>query len=103
MITLEPVGVVVGGRTAATDDDWGDVEAVIRLEAARFTSESVAGLGDFSHIVVVFQFHLVKESQVVSGSRHPRGNPEWPAVGVFAQRARHGPTGWACRRARSST
>lgn len=91
VISLAPVGVVVGGRREAIDDDWGGVEAVIRLDAARFGPEVVAGLEEFSHLCVVFQFHLVAEADVVSGSRHPRGNPAWPLVGMFAQRAKMRP------------
>ncbi len=91
VIALEPVGFVVGGRSEATDDDWGDVEAVIRLDAAQFGPDAVAGLTDFSHLVVVFQFHLVDPSDVQSGARRPRGNPDWPEVGMFAQRARMRP------------
>ena len=91
VIALEPVGVVLGGRSEAVDDDWGGVEAVIRLDATRFGNDAVTGLGDFSHLVVVFQFHLVGESEVQTGSRRPRGNPDWPVVGMFAQRARMRP------------
>ena len=89
-ITLTPVGVVVGGRTEPIDDDWGGVEAVIRLDD-RFGIDAVAGLHAFSHLCVVFHFHLVAESDVVTGARHPRSNPEWPEVGMFAQRARMRP------------
>src|SRR5580658_6109712 len=81
VIALEPVGVVVGGRTAAIDDDWGAVGALIRLDPGRFGPDAVAGLEDFSHLIVVFQFHLVAESEVQSGARRPRGNPDWPEVG----------------------
>jgi tRNA-Thr(GGU) m(6)t(6)A37 methyltransferase TsaA len=91
MIELSPVGMVVGGRTEAIDDDWGGVEAVIRLDATRFDTSAVAGLPDFSHVIVVFQFHLVAESAVQTGARHPRGNPDWPEVGMFAQRAKMRP------------
>lgn len=91
MIALEPVGVVLGGRTDAVDDDWGGVEAVIRLDGARFGVDAVAGLAEFSHLVVVFLFHLVDESEVQTGSRRPRGNPVWPEVGMFAQRAKMRP------------
>jgi tRNA-Thr(GGU) m(6)t(6)A37 methyltransferase TsaA len=91
VITLEPIGVVRGGRVEPIDDHWGSVEAVIRLDADRFGPESVAGLDAFSHVCVIFQFHLVAESAVVTGSRHPRGNTEWPAVGMFAQRAKMRP------------
>ncbi len=91
MIALEPVGVVVGGRADAVDDDWGAVEAVIRLDGTRFGIDAVAGLADFSHLVVVFQFHLVGEADVQTGARRPRGNPDWPEVGMFAQRAKMRP------------
>ena len=91
MISLEPIGVVVGGRTALDDDDWGAVESVIRLDGDRFAPDVVAGLDAFSHLCVVFQFHLVDEADIVSGARHPRGNPDWPKVGMFAQRAKMRP------------
>jgi tRNA (adenine37-N6)-methyltransferase len=91
MIVLDPIGVVVGGRTAPIDDDWGAVESVIRLERTRFEDDAVAGLESFSHLCVVFQFHLVEEADVVTGARHPRGNPNWPRVGMFAQRAKMRP------------
>ena len=83
---------VVGGRTEPVDDDWGAVEAVIRLDRARFGPDAVAGLDAFSHLVVVFQFHLVDPAEVQSGACRPRGNLEWPEVGgMFAQRARMRP------------
>jgi tRNA-Thr(GGU) m(6)t(6)A37 methyltransferase TsaA len=91
VIALEPIGVVVGGRTEPIDDNWGAVESVIRLDPTRFEADAVAGLDAFSHVCVVFHFHLVEESDVVTGARHPRGNPNWPQVGMFAQRAKMRP------------
>jgi tRNA (adenine37-N6)-methyltransferase len=91
VVTLDPVGFVVGGRSEPVDDDWGAVEAVIRLDRRRFGPDAVAGLDAFSHLCVVFQFHLVAEADVVAGARHPRGNPDWPRVGMFAQRAKMRP------------
>ena len=88
MIALAPVGFVMGGRSEAVDDDWGGVEAVIRLDGTQFGPDAVAGLDAFSHLVVVFQFHLVDPADVQSGARRPRGNPDWPEVGMFAQRAK---------------
>jgi tRNA-Thr(GGU) m(6)t(6)A37 methyltransferase TsaA len=91
VIALEPIGVVVGGRTEPIDDNWGAVESVIRLDPTRFEADAVAGIDAFSHVCVVFHFHLVEESDVVTGARHPRGNPNWPQVGMFAQRAKMRP------------
>jgi tRNA (adenine37-N6)-methyltransferase len=90
VISLEPIGTVVGGRREAIDDNWGSVEAIIRL-ADRFGTDAVAGLDAFSHLCVVFQFHLVDAGDVVTGARHPRGNRKWAKVGMFAQRAKMRP------------
>ena len=89
-LTFQPVATVVGGRTTPTDDDWGAVEATIRLDA-RFPVDALAGLDAFSHLQVVFVFDRVDPEAVVVGARHPRNNPDWPAVGIFAQRAKGRP------------
>lgn len=86
-ITLEPVAVVVGGRTVPTDDQWGAERCVLLLDE-RFGPDSIAGLEEFSHLDVVYLFHLVEESDVVTGARRPRGREDWPEVGIFAQRGR---------------
>lgn len=90
-VTIEPVGRVTSGRAEVRDDHWGGVEAVIRLDPERFGPEALAGLGDFSHIEVVFHFHLVPEERIETGARHPRGREDWPLVGIFAQRGKNRP------------
>lgn len=89
-IPCKPVAAVVGGRTEILDDNWGDVTAIIRLDNA-FTSDSLAGLEDFSHVEVVFSFDRVPEDKVETGARHPRGRADWPLVGIFAQRGKNRP------------
>jgi tRNA-Thr(GGU) m(6)t(6)A37 methyltransferase TsaA len=86
-VTLEPVALVVGGRSDPTDDRWAAERCVIELDG-RFGADSIAGLSEFSHLDVVFLFHLVDESDVVTGARRPRGRADWPEVGIFAQRGR---------------
>ena len=90
-IEVRPIGVVRSPRVEATDDDWGAVAATIELDAERFTPDLVAGLDGFSHVEVVFVFHGVDEDAVTLGARHPRGNTDWPAVGILAQRAKARP------------
>ena len=90
MITLNPIGVVRSARTDTNDDNWGGVESVIELRAD-LPAESLAGLEDFSHAEIVFVFDRIDESSVVTGIRHPRNNPEWPKVGIFAQRGKARP------------
>lgn len=86
-----PVGVVRGGRTKPKDDNWGGVGAVIAMDPERFGPESVAGLDGFSHLEVVYVFHLARVEHVTTGARHPRGRTEWPLVGIFAQRGKDRP------------
>jgi tRNA-Thr(GGU) m(6)t(6)A37 methyltransferase TsaA len=88
---MRPIGSVDSPRTEAIDDDWGDVESTIRLDASRFTSDVLAGLDDFSHLDIVYFFDRVDESQINLGSRHPRNRSDWPLVGIFAQRAKARP------------
>jgi tRNA (Thr-GGU) A37 N-methylase len=88
---IVPIGVVIGGRQAATDDHWGSVEATIELDGARLETEATAGLGDFSHIEVVFLFDRVAVHDITWGARRPRGRADWPAVGILAQRAKSRP------------
>jgi tRNA (adenine37-N6)-methyltransferase len=87
---IEAIGHVVGGRASRLDDDWDNEVAVIRL-ADRFGPESLAGLDEFSHVEVVFRFHGIADDEVTTDARHPRNNPAWPKVGVFAQRASRRP------------
>ncbi|BCJ44135.1 hypothetical protein GCM10010168_09480 [Actinoplanes ianthinogenes] len=90
-VTAQPVAHVVGGREEVFDDAWDGVEAVIRLDGSRFGPEALYGLADFSHLEVVFQFDRVPLSKIETGARHPRGNTEWPLVGIFAQRGKNRP------------
>ncbi|MFJ3173187.1 SAM-dependent methyltransferase [Streptomyces roseus] len=87
----EPVAVVVGGRAEVVDDDWGRETAVIRVDSGRFGPEALYGLADFSHLEVVYHFDRVPVEKIETGARHPRGNPDWPLVGIFAQRGKNRP------------
>ena len=88
---IEAVGHVRGGRTEATDDDWGPSRARIELDPARFGPEALFGLADFSHAEIIFLFDRVGPDEISIGARRPRGNPDWPLVGIFAQRGKGRP------------
>ena len=90
-VVLRPVGRVVSPRDDLSDDNWGDVPAVIRLDPARYGEEALYGLRDFTHLEVVFHFHRVPTEKIETGARHPRGNTDWPLVGIFAQRGKNRP------------
>jgi tRNA-Thr(GGU) m(6)t(6)A37 methyltransferase TsaA len=91
IVSARPVGRVIGGRREVLDDEWSAVRAVIRLDEERFGPEALYGLGEFSHLEVVFHFDRVPPEKIESGARHPRGNTDWPLVGIFAQRGKNRP------------
>ena len=90
MITIEPIGFVENSRTEAIDDNWDDILSVIELNS-EFTGSALHGLEAFSHAEILFHFHLAKDDSIERGARHQRGNPDWPKVGIFAQRGKDRP------------
>ena len=86
-ISLAPVARVHNSRLTTEDDDWGGLVSEIVLDPS-LPEESLDGLDAFSHAEIIFLFHLLEETEIVLGARHPRDNPDWPKVGIFAQRAR---------------
>lgn len=87
---VEPIGYVAANRRRPDDDYWGGARSCITLTEA-FTPQALAGLDEFSHVEVLFFFHHVEPSHVTAGARHPRNNPAWPLVGIFAQRGKSRP------------
>jgi tRNA-Thr(GGU) m(6)t(6)A37 methyltransferase TsaA len=87
---VQAIGFVEAVRPHAEDDFWGGEEACIAL-TEQFTAEALQGITDFSHVEVLFLFHQTEPSKIVIGARHPRNNPAWPAVGIFAQRGKNRP------------
>jgi tRNA-Thr(GGU) m(6)t(6)A37 methyltransferase TsaA len=89
-IILTPIAIVHNSRLALEDDNWGGVISEIVLEPA-FPVESLDGIEAFSHAEIVFSFHRARPEKTVSGARRPRGNPDYPSVGIFAQRNKDRP------------
>ena len=94
--TLTPIGVVRSDRRERIDDDWDARRSTIELDPS-FDPSCLDGLLDFSHAEILYLFDRVAEGTVERGARHPRGNPDWPRVGVFAQRAKDRPNVWPRR------
>jgi tRNA (adenine37-N6)-methyltransferase len=87
---VRPIGHVSAARNHAEDDFWGNEQARITL-IDELPAEALRGLDDFSHAEILFLFHNVEDSKVVTGARHPRNNKDWPAIGIFAQRGKNRP------------
>ena len=88
--SLEPVAFVASSRKQPLDDNW-DSETFDIVLTGRFDADALTGLSAFSHVEIIYVFHVVRSEDVVCGARHPRGNPSWPLTGIFAQRGRNRP------------
>jgi tRNA-Thr(GGU) m(6)t(6)A37 methyltransferase TsaA len=89
-IVVEPIGVVRSGRAEAKDDDWDSVPARIEM-VDTYPTESLDGIEEFSHAEIIYFLNRVAADSIARGLRHPRGNPAFPNVGIFAQRGRNRP------------
>jgi tRNA-Thr(GGU) m(6)t(6)A37 methyltransferase TsaA len=90
-IIMSPIGHVYSTRKEVTDDNWDTEDVYIELDSSRFSGEALAGLTDFSHAEVLFFMDQVDPAKVEMTARHPRGNKNWPSVGIFAQRGKNRP------------
>ncbi len=88
-ISLYPLAYVKNLRKEITDDNWGDVLSEITL-LDFIPPEAFAVIENFSHLEIIFYFDKVsKESLVFSG--RPRGNRDYPLMGIFCQRKKDRP------------
>ncbi|MFH0846759.1 MAG: tRNA (N6-threonylcarbamoyladenosine(37)-N6)-methyltransferase TrmO [Chloroflexota bacterium] len=88
-MNLEPIGVIKSPVKEQVDEGWGKVVSEIHIHK-QWTS-GLAGLDEFSHVIVLFYMHestFTAKSDLV---RRPQGRADMPMLGIFAQRAKHRP------------
>ncbi len=88
-ISLNPVAIVKNSRKDLSDDFWGAVVSEIEL-MPEIPADAFNGIDEFSHLEIIFHFDKADKSKIVF-SGHPRGNKDWPNVGIFAQRKKDRP------------
>jgi tRNA-Thr(GGU) m(6)t(6)A37 methyltransferase TsaA len=79
--SFTPIGVVRNG-VHERPEKWSDIYSEIHIK--KELQDGLDGLSEFSHVVVIFYFHL---SETALLKVHPRGNQDLPLVGVFSTRA----------------
>ncbi|MFI5370791.1 MAG: SAM-dependent methyltransferase [Candidatus Eisenbacteria bacterium] len=88
-IAVRVIARVRNGRTTTADADWGALESAIEMEPD--CAAGLAGLEQWSHVVVIFHMSLEPDPEPTTLVRRPRGRADMPLVGVFAQRGRMRP------------
>ncbi len=87
---IKPIAYVRNSRTEIKDDQWGSIVSEIEL-VDDLNGSSLDGIGDFSHLEIIFYFDKVADDKIQYEARHPRNNKEFPMVGIFAQRGKNRP------------
>jgi tRNA-Thr(GGU) m(6)t(6)A37 methyltransferase TsaA len=88
-IRMTPVAIVRNTRTEPGDDFWGGTISEIEL-ADGVASEAFDGIESFSHLEIIYHFNLIGDGKI-NYARRPRGNPDYPLMGIFAQRNKDRP------------
>ena len=90
MAQFEPVGIVRSDRVEMSAGHWANVES--RIEIDPLYVKGLAGLSEFSHVVVIFHLHKIPPFDPAKQiARNPRGMENLDPVGVFAQRTKFRP------------
>ena len=88
-ILLHPVAIVKNSRKEPIDDHWetivSEIELLDHIPTAAFDNISA-----FSHLEIIYYFDKVMKEQIVF-SGHPRGNKDYPMMGIFGQRKKDRP------------
>jgi len=94
-MTLEPIAMVKNDIKEMGRRDWDKVvsQLIVRPDFA----DALEGLKEFSHLIVLFWFHLSPAGENAAHKTHPQMRPDLPLVGVFATRSpvRPNPLGMA--------
>ena len=87
--SVRAIASVRNTRTEPIDDHWGVIVSEIELDN-EIPDEALLGIEDFSHLEIIYLFDKVEEDKIVLSGR-PRGNPDYPVYGIFAQRKKDRP------------
>jgi len=88
-LVLTPIGIVRNEVEEPVRGGWEEVTSEIVLDES--LAESLEGVEEFSHIIVVFWMHKAPAMERPVGKIHPRGRADLPLVGLFATRTPHRP------------
>src|SRR5205085_2081264 len=88
-LNIRPIGVVRNGVKAPRMDGWATVRSqiIVRDDLA----SALDGIEEYSHVIVVFAFDRVPESELRARVR-PRGDARIPEQGVLATRSQLRPS-----------
>ena len=84
-MVLEPIAMVKNNVKEMGRRDWDKV--VSQLIFRPDLEDALEGLKEFSHLIVLFWFHLSPAGESAAHKTHPQMRPDLPLVGVLATRS----------------
>ena len=84
-----PIGLVHNDVKAPIHEGWPEIVSEVELFPA--FEDALEGIGDFSHLQVLFWIHRVTVEQRLIRRLHPRDRAELPLMGVLATRSQYRP------------
>jgi len=84
-MTLEPIAIVKNDVKEMGRRDWN--REVSQIIVRPDLEDALEGLKEFSHLLVLFWFHLSPAGASSPHKTHPQMRPDLPLVGVFATRS----------------
>lgn len=88
-VTLTPIGIVRNNVSNPDRHGWSRVRS--RLVLLPDLAPALAGLEDFTHLIVVTWLDRVTDEERALLTVHPAGDPALPRRGVLALRTHHRP------------
>ncbi|MBI1224651.1 MAG: tRNA (N6-threonylcarbamoyladenosine(37)-N6)-methyltransferase TrmO [Bacteroidetes bacterium] len=88
-ILLQPIAFVKNTRQEPIDDHWETIISELEL-APQIPTAALENISAFSHLEIIYSFDKVADSTIVFKG-HPRGNSEYPLMGIFGQRKKDRP------------
>ena len=90
-MTIKPIGIVRSQVRQKQKPGYKWQEIVSEVVIDDSLSEALGGLGEFSHIIVIYRLHLAVDTAKMADKIHPRGDSELPLVGRYATRSPYRP------------
>ncbi|MDN4165919.1 TrmO family methyltransferase [Cytophagales bacterium LB-30] len=88
-IKLQSIATVKNSRIEPIDDEWEAIIGDIEL-SSHIPTEAFDNISNFSHLEIIYFLDKVDKKDVIF-SGQPRGNPNYPSMGIFAQRKKDRP------------
>ena len=87
-VEVKPIGVV---KTKAVGKEVRDRSNISEIILRNDLVETLRGIEDFSHLLVIFWMHEISSKERKIMKVHPRGRQDMPLLGVYATRTPYRP------------